>query len=218
METLLEFFKITGPWAGILLGAYLLLNIIGEICEKKNKIVPEFMKIRKYFKRKKQEKKDQAQLMVDMRAVIDEFNSHYTEDNLAQRNCWMQGVNEDREWMHQRAQVYDESIEKITASLNQAANNLKENTKMTEEMFIENSRDRIIDFAEKASDYNCILSREQFRRINKVYDKYEAFLLERHLQNGEVDTAYEMIQDGYKHRLKTHSFVEDLKGYNKKED
>ena len=49
MEQLLEFFEITGPWAAGILGVWLLLNVIGEICEKKNKIVPEFMKIRKYI-------------------------------------------------------------------------------------------------------------------------------------------------------------------------
>ena len=80
-------------------------------------------------------------------------------------------------------------------------------------MFVESSRDRIIDFAEKAADYDILLSREQFRRIDRVYQEYESFLLERGRQNGEVDTAYEAIQDGYKHRLQQHSFLEDIKGY-----
>ena len=55
MEGFLEFFKITGPWAAGLLGFWIVLNIIGEICEKKNKIVPEFMKIITHIKKKNEE-------------------------------------------------------------------------------------------------------------------------------------------------------------------
>ena len=56
MEQLLEFFKITGPWAAGILGTWIILNIIGELVEKTGKIVPEFMKVRKFFIRKKEEK------------------------------------------------------------------------------------------------------------------------------------------------------------------
>jgi hypothetical protein len=84
---------------------------------------------------------------------------------------------------------------------------------MTEDMFVESSRDRIISFAEKAGDYDILLSREQFRRINRVYDDYEKFLQDHERTNGEVDVAYQTIQDGYRHRLQHHAFLEDIKGY-----
>ena len=57
MEQLLEFFKITGPWAAGILGTWIILNIVGELVEKTGKIVPEFMKVRKFLARKKEEKK-----------------------------------------------------------------------------------------------------------------------------------------------------------------
>ena len=76
MEQLLEFFKITGPWAAVLLGVWIVLNIIGEILEKKNKIVPEFMKIRKYFKRKKEEKQEMKNFIRDMKEFTEGIKIH----------------------------------------------------------------------------------------------------------------------------------------------
>ena len=90
---------------------------------------------------------------------------------------------------------------------------LNANTKMTEDMFIESSRDRIIDFADKASDYSMALSHEQFRRIFRVYECYEQFLEEHNRTNGEVDIAISIIKDSYAIRMKNHSFIEDVRGY-----
>ena len=87
------------------------------------------------------------------------------------------------------------------------------NTKMTEDMFVENSRDRIIDFAEKVSDPNYIASLEQFRRIFRVHSDYEKWLQEHGRTNGEVDTNYGIIQSAYTYRVNNHSFAEDLNKY-----
>lgn len=209
MEALIKTLGIPGTIGAGLLAAWVILQFIGELCELMGKVVPEFMKIRKVFIRKREEKRKQQQLLADVKTALDEMNRHYDPENIRHRNEWMGCVDQDREWMHQRAIAYDDSIALITESLNNAAENLKENTKMTEELFIENSRDRIIDFAEKASNFNYKLSREQFRRIDKVYNKYEEFLAERHLQNGEVDFAWNMIQKGYEHRMLNRLFVED---------
>ena len=91
---------------------------------------------------------------------------------------------------------------------------LKDNTKMTEEMFVQNSRDRIIDFATKVSVETNPVSREEFNRIFKVHTRYEKFLDEHEMTNGEVDIAYRIIQEAYEHHMKNHSFVEDVRGYN----
>ena len=34
------------------------------------------------------------------------------------------------------------------------------------------------------------------------------------MTNGEVDIAYGVIQDAYKERLRDHTFLEDVRGYN----
>lgn len=207
----IEFLGIPATIAIIVVGLIFILQIIGEIAELMGKVVPEALKIRKYFKRKKEEREKTAKTLQQVETLLKDVNGHYSKDNIANRDAWIKSVDDNMTWVHERAQEYDNSIILINESLTEVKNALKANTKMTEDMFVESSRDRIINFAEKASDYNYVLSREQFRRIDRVYNEYEKFLKERGRQNGEVDTAYELIQDGYKYRLKHHSFVEDIR-------
>lgn len=70
-------------------------------------------------------------------------------------------------------------------------------------------------FATKVADENSIVSREEFNRIFKVYNKYEKYLEEHELTNGEVDIAHRIIQESYEQRIRTHSFIEDARGYTK---
>jgi len=181
-------------------------NLIGEILEFKGKIVPEFIKMRKFFSRKKQERNEAAETLRDVKRLLNDVNNHYSSDNIQKRNGWMQ-------WVNDRAVVYDNSIVEISKKLDDAANALKDNTKMTEELFVQNSRDRIIDFATKVGNQDVMVSREEFNRIFKVYKKYEKFLKERVLTNGEVDIAIRIIRESYEQHMKNHTFIEDLRGY-----
>lgn len=183
------------------------MQIIGEILEFKGKVVPEFMKIRKYFHRKKTEKDEMASTLKEVQTLLNDVNSHYSSDNISKRNDWMN-------WVNARAEIYDESINQLTTAFTEVAQTLRDNTKMTEEMFIQNSRDRIIDFATKVGDDRAVVSREEFNRIFKVYEKYEEFLAERGMKNGEVSINYQIIEEAYELRIKNHSFSEDMRGYN----
>ena len=118
------------------------------------------------------------------------------------------------EWVNERAKVYDESIVEISKNLSDVTQALKDNTKLTEEMFIQSSRDRIIDFATKVANENAPVSREEFNRIFKVYDKYEKYLEDHKMTNGEIDIAYRIIKDSYEKHMRSHSFIEDVRGYN----
>ena len=198
----IEYLGIPGTIGVVIIALFLIMQIIGELVECTGKVVPEILKIRKYFKRKKEEEQERMQTFKDMRKLL----KYYNDDNIAKRNMWMQGVDD-------RAVSCRSEMAGITDTLLQVTQALSTNTKMTEDMFVESSRDRIINFAEKAADYDILLSREQFRRIDRVYQDYERFLQERGRQNGEVDIAYEAIQDGYRHRLQYHAFLEDIKGY-----
>lgn len=80
-------------------------------------------------------------------------------------------------------------------------------------MFIQSSRDRIIDFATKVADEKVPVSREEFNRIFKVYDKYERFLEDHKMTNGEIDIAYRIIKESYEIHMRNHSFIEDIRGY-----
>lgn len=204
----------------VLVGAFGLLQLIGEILELKGKVVPEFFKIRKFFLRKKKERQERETLLTDVKTLLSEaktqlesVNKHYSEDNITQRDQWITTVNTNMEWVHERAKVYDKSIEGIKDTLREAAAALKESTDMTEKLFIENSRDRIIDFAEKVSDPIRPVSREEFNRIFKVYSAYEAFLEERHKTNGEVEVAHKIITEAYEEHMKNHTFTENKRNY-----
>lgn len=207
--TAIEFLNAPVTIAIIVVGLLLILQIIGEISEFLGKTVPEFMKVRKYFKRKKQEREEASQTLKEVKQLLNHVDSHYSADNITKRDSWMQ-------WVNDRAVTYDTFIKEIGEKFADVTEALKNNTKMTEDMFVENSRDRIIDFAEKASDYNVVLSHEQFRRIFRVHECYEQFLEDHNRTNGEIDIAYEMIQDGFKYRIQNHCFAEDLNGYIKK--
>lgn len=185
---------------------FLIIQLIGEVLELKGKVVPEFVKVRKIFIRKKQEKIETAETLKEVRQLLSDVNIHYSDDNISKRDGWMQ-------WVNDRAIAYDESIVEISKSLSNVTQALKDNTKLTEEMFIQSSRDRIIDFATKASNKNTMVSREEFNRIFKVYDKYEKFLEEHEMTNGEIDIAYQIIKESYEQHLRNHTFIEDIRGY-----
>lgn len=207
MISFVEYLNVPARIAICIVGIFFVLQIIGEFLEFKGKVVPEFVKVRKYFARKKTEKLETARTLKDVKVLLSDVNAHYSEDNIAKRDKWM-------DWVNSRAQVYDSSIDKLGDTLSDVAQALKDNTKMTEEMFVQSSRDRIIDFANKASDEKAMVSREEFNRIFKVHKKYEDFLEERGLTNGEVDIAYRIIKDSYEGHMRNHTFVEDIRGYN----
>ena len=60
------------------------------------------MKIRKFFKRKKEEKQeikialeDSKNTLVEVKTLLDDVNSHYNKDNIKKRDDWMKWVNDE---------------------------------------------------------------------------------------------------------------------------
>jgi hypothetical protein len=206
MLNYIEYLNIPVKIALVLVVIFFSMQIIGEFLEFKGKVVPEFFKIRKWFTRRKREKAEAAQTLKDVQVLLNDVNSHYSADNIAKRDGRMQ-------WINNRAEVYDESIKQLREALTEVMQALKDNTKLTEEMFIQSSRDRIIDFATKTSNENVMVSREEFNRIFKVYAKYEKYLEEHKMTNGEVDINYQIIKESYEQRLRDHAFTEDIRGY-----
>lgn len=205
----IEYLNIPEKTLLVLVGIFFVMQIIGELLEFKGKVVPEFFKIRKYFKRRKKEKNETKQLLGEVKKLLNDVDAHYSADNIAKRDSWIQQVND-------KSAVYDKSIGeigKISENLVEVTNALKNCTKMTEEMFVQSSRDRIIDFAAKAGNKDSMVSKEEFYRIFKIYKKYEDFLKEHEMTNGEVDIAYRIIQESYEQHIKNHTFIEDIRGY-----
>lgn len=207
MINYIEYLKLPASIGACIVGVLLVVQLIGSILDFKGKTVPAIMNIRKHFKKKKQEKIEAAETLKAVKSLLNDVNAHYSADNIAKRDSWMK-------WVNDRAVTYDAFIKEISDKFVGVAEALKDNTKMTEEMFIQSSRDRIIDFATKVGDKDAMVSREEFNRIFKVYDKYEKFLEEHKLTNGEIDINYQIIKEAYEERLRNHAFIEDIRGYN----
>lgn len=171
------------------------MQLIGELIELKGKVVPELFKVRKIFKRRKEERElfvTQSKLLKDVQTTLSSINQHYSKDNITQRDDWMDSVNAHIKNSDCTIKNYGE---KLTAIL------------------IDLKRNTIIDFASKVSDENYIATREQFNRVFKLYDEYEEIIKENNLTNGEVTIAHRIIKDAYSYRLSHKLFLEDMRGY-----
>ena len=189
-----------------IIAAVLTMQLVGELLEFKGKVVPEFMKLRKYFKRKREEKQENTETLTAVKQLLADVNAHYSEDNISKRDAWMN-------WVNARADVYDNSIVEIKDNLSKVTSALQDSSKLTEELFVQSSRDRIIDFGTLVADGEKVVSREQFHRIFKVHEDYEKFLKKRGLTNGETDIAMRVINESYATHMREHTFLEDVRGY-----
>lgn len=198
----IEYLNIPATIAIILAIIFLAAQVLGALLELKGFIVPEIMNIRKYFKRKKEEREileKMPETLAKVEALLNEVNQHYSQDNIAKRDSWMN-------WVNERAKVYD-------AGLIELEKKVKENNDIALSLSIDSKRDRIIDFASKVVDENYPVTREQFNRVIKVYKEYEDIIEKNKLENGEVDIAIRIIEESYEKHMRNHSFIENIRGY-----
>lgn len=202
-----------------LVGVFLAIQIIGEILEFKGKVVPEFIKIRKYFARKKKERlalsqmtilldehNQMAQTIKEVNRVLADIDKHYSKDNIAMRDGWMKEVNEHIVNSEKKRSEQDALMRELSEKLDR-------NNADTLAILIDNKRNTIIDFASYVVDDKCSVTREQFNRIFKLYKEYEEIIDQNGMTNGEVDIAYRIITEAYENHLKNHTFVENIRGY-----
>ena len=202
MLSYLEYLNTPARIVAFATAVLLFMNVIGELLEFKGKVVPECIKVRKYFQRKKQERQDTVDTLKEVKQLLSDVNQHYSEDNITKRDAWMC-------WVNDRAKVYDASVEELT----KLKDLLASNNELTIDLYINTNRNRIIDFASKVINENGTFSREEFNRIFKVYNEYEAILEKYNKTNGEVDIAYRIIEEAYENNMLNHSFIEDIRGY-----
>lgn len=195
----IEFLGIPMTIAIIIIGIFLIMQIIGELAECMGKVVPEALKVRKYFARKKREKEETSKTLIEVKQLLSDVNAHYSEDNIAKRNDWI-------DWINNKVGVYDASITELDKKMDK-------NNEITLSLLIEHKRNSILDFAGHVVDDKYPATREQFNRIFKIYSEYEKIIEENNLTNGEIDIAYRIITDAYADRIKERSFVEDIRGY-----
>lgn len=179
------------------------LNVIGSILDIKGKVWPEIVNFRGWRRRKKEEKEKQTKLLERVAEKLESFESHYNPDNIAKRDNWMQ-------WVNDRAKVYDASVKELTTF----KETLEVTKELTLDLYINVNRNRIIDFAGKVVNEDAAVSREEFNRIFKIYDEYEAILEKYGKTNGEVEISIRIIRESYEAHMRNHTFIEDSRGYN----
>lgn len=206
MISYLEYLNAPVKVGCVIIACFIVMQVIGELLEFKGKVVPEFLKIRKFFSRRKAEKEEVRLMLQRVEQKLTDVNSHYSADNITHRDEWIK-------WVNERSALYGDSITAINKTLSEVTEALKDNTSLTEEMFVQSSRDRIIDFATKVADESTMISREEFNRIFKVYSRYEKYTGEHGLTNGEVDVSIQIIREAYETRMKNHTFIEDIRDY-----
>lgn len=199
----IEYLNVPTKVALSIVALFLITQVVGELMEVQGKVVPEFVKIRKYFSRKKQEREILRQVPETLREVhqsLNEFKSHYDTDNIRMRDNWIKSVNESLKENDKWIKEFDKKLDKNNAD--------------TLSLLIENKRNTVIAFASKVVDENSSVTREEFTRVFKLYKEYEDIIKDNNLTNGEIDIAYHIIMDAYETHMKNHSFVEDVRGYN----
>lgn len=220
MHNYIEFFDKLPFWLILSLMVFFgFMQGIGEILEFKGKAVPEVMKIRKYFNRRKKEKESFRKLpdfiekyekkytettdtLADVKALLTDVQRHYSEDNIAMRDRWMRGVNEHI--------VDSEKLRKEQADvMKELKDKLDQNNADTLAILIDNKRNYILDFTSKAVDLSYPLTKEQYNRFFIVYDEYEEIIRKNGMVNGQVNVAHEVVSKSFEERLKKHAFIED---------
>lgn len=220
MMQYIEYLGLPGWIAVGIVGLFLVSQVVGELLELKGKVVPETLKVRKFFTRRRKEKENirkMAALYPSLQKVpetldaveklLSDVNAHYSHDNITMRDTWMSNV--DR-----RLEEAETAREENRQCIKSLAEKLDKNNADTLSLLIDSKRNTIINFADLVIDENKPVTREQFHRIFKLYEEYEDIIQKNNMTNGEVDIAIRIARESYEKHVRNHSFVEDVRGYN----
>ena len=197
-----EYINIPTKVAIAVITLFFIMQLVGEFLEFKGKVVPEFVKIRKIFARRKKERlmmQKMEKTLDQVQLTLDDLNRHYSTDNIHMRDEWIKRVNT-------KLEQYDMSMAELDRKLDK-------NNSDTLSILIDNKRNAIISFASLVIDENKPVTREQFNRIFKLYQEYEAIIQSNGMKNGEVDIAIRIIREAYENHMRSHTFIEDVRGY-----
>lgn len=202
MLNYIEYLNVPSQIAIALIAVLFVLQLIGEFLNFKGKAVPEIMSIRKYFARKKSERKVIRELpntIQDLKNIVNNIDKHYNADNIAMRDKWIDSVNN-------KLMMEDKLVRDLDKKLDEANKDIVS-------ILVDNKRDTIIDFASRVSNSSVLVTKEQFNRVFKLYKEYEDLISKNGLTNEEVDIAYRIIVESYEEHLSNHTFIEDTRGW-----
>lgn len=202
MLNYIEYLNVPSQIAIALIAVLFVLQLIGEFLNFKGKAVPEIMSIRKYFARKKSERKVIRELpdtIQDLKNIVNNIDKHYSADNIFMRDKWIDSVNK-------KLNMEDKLVRDLNKKLDEANKDIVS-------ILVDNKRNTIIDFASRVSNSSVLVTKEQFNRAFKIYKEYEDLISKNGLTNGEVDIAYRIIVESYEEHLSNHTFIEDTRGW-----
>lgn len=202
MLNYIEYLNVPSQMAIALIAVLFVLQLIGEFLNFKGKAVPEIMSIRKYFARKKSERKvirELPETIQDLKNIVNNIDKHYNADNISMRDKWIDSVNN-------KLIMEDKLVRDLDKKLDEANKDIVS-------ILVDNKRDTIIDFASRVSNSSVLVTKEQFNRVFKLYKEYEDLISKNGLTNGEVDIAYRIIVESYEEHLSNHTFIEDTRGW-----
>ena len=202
MLNYIEYLNIQSQIAIALVAVLFVLQLIGEFLNFKGKAVPEIMSIRKYFARKKTERKVIRELpdtIQDLKNAVNNIDRHYSTDNISMRDKWIDSVNS-------KLMAEDKLVRDLDKKLDEANKDIVS-------ILVDNKRGTIINFASRVSNSDVLVTKEQFNRVFKLYKEYEDLINKNGLTNGEVDIAYRIIVESYEEHLSNHTFIEDTRGW-----
>lgn len=202
MLNYIEYLNVPSQIAIALIAVLFVLQLIGEFLNFKGKAVPEIMSIRKYFARKKSERKVIRELpdtIQDLKNIVNNIDKHYNADNISMRDKWIDSVNK-------KLNMEDKLVRDLNKKLDEANKDIVS-------ILVDNKRNTIIDFASRVSNSSVLVTKEQFNRVFKIYKEYEDLISKNGLTNGEVDIAYRIIVESYEEHLSNHTFIEDTRGW-----
>lgn len=202
MLNYIEYLNVPSQIAIALIAVLFVLQLIGEFLNFKGKAVPEIMSIRKYFARKKSERKVIRELpdtIQDLKNIVNNIDKHYNVDNISMRDKWIDSVNK-------KLNIEDKLVRDLYKKIDEANKDIVS-------ILVDNKRDTIIDFASRVSNSSVLVTKEQFNRVFKLYKEYEDLISKNGITNGEVDIAYRIIVESYEEHLSNHTFIEDTRGW-----
>ena len=195
-------------------------QLVGEILSFKGKVVPEFLQFRKYLSRKQKEReairelpevikefKQFSNTLVEFKTLVQDWNSHYDSDHIAEREEWMRNVNNKERCLEEQSNKLENQLSILNKKIDKIGETVLDQS-------IEDRRNAIINFAQIVIDENAPVTREQFNRIFKTHGEYESIIKDNNKTNGEVDVSIQIIREAYEHRMKNHTFIEEIRGYN----
>lgn len=216
----IEYLGLPGWIAVGLVGLFLASQVTGELLELKGKVVPETLKLRKRFARRRKEKENMRKMAAlypslqkvpetldAVEKLLANVDAHYSHDNITMRDTWMADVN-------RRLETAETVRDETKKCINSLAEMLDKNNADTLSLLIDSKRNTIINFADLVIDESKPVTREQFHRIFKLYEEYEGIIEKNNMTNGEVDIAIRIARESYEKHVRNHSFVEDVRGYN----